>query len=163
MLSLSNCLCVPDHSKNLLSVSALGQKGAKMVFGETCELHCSDDVSFPFVQRNSLYVTKAFPVTSSHFASSPQLDIDLWHCRLGHNNKRDVQKLSKSVTGMKLQNSDISDCFCDICASNKLNRKPACSKTVPRKSSKLELVFSDVKDPMETTSLGGQRCVHRQF
>ena len=78
---------------------------------------------------------------------------------LGHNNKRDVQKVSKSVSGMKLQNSDISDCFCDICASNKLNRKPACSKTVPRKSSKLELVYSDVRGPMETTSLGGQRYV----
>ena len=78
---------------------------------------------------------------------------------MGHNNKRDVQKLSKSVTGMKLQNSDMSDCFCDICASSKLNRKPACSKTVPRKSSKLELVYSDVRGPMDTTSLGGQRYV----
>ena len=159
VLSLSNCLYIPDHSKNLLSVSALGQKGVKVVFGETCEHHCSDDVSFPFVQWNGLHVTKAFSVTSSHFASSPKLDVDLWQCRLGHNNKRDVQKLSKSVTGMKLQKSDVSDCFCDICASSKLNRKPACSKTVPRKSSKLELVYSDVRCPTETTSLGGQRYV----
>ena len=159
VLSLSNCLYVPDHSKNLLSVSALSQKGAMVVFGETCELHCSDDVSFPFVQRNGLYVTKAFSVTSSHFASLPQLDVHLWLCRLGHNNKRNVQKLSKSVTGMNLQNSDFSDCFCNICASNKLNRKPACSKTVLRKSSKLKLVYSDVRGPMETTSLGRQRYI----
>ena len=66
VLSLSNCLYVPDHSKNLLSVSAFGQKGAMVVFGETCEFHRSDDVSLPFVERNGLYVTKAFSVTSSH-------------------------------------------------------------------------------------------------
>ena len=65
VLSLSNCLYVPDHSKNLLSVSAFGQKGAMVVFGETCEFHRSDDVSLPFVERNGLYVTKAFSVTSS--------------------------------------------------------------------------------------------------
>ena len=32
MLNLCDCLCVPDHSRNLLSVSELGQKGAKVVF-----------------------------------------------------------------------------------------------------------------------------------
>ena len=35
VLNLSDCLYVLDHSRNLLSVSALGQKGAKVVFDDT--------------------------------------------------------------------------------------------------------------------------------
>ena len=134
--NLSDCLYVPDQSRNLLSVSALGQKGPKVVFDDTCELRCSDKVSFPFVQRNGLYVTKAFSICSSSFSSAGKVDLDLWHCRLGHNNKRDVQKLSKSVQGMKLHNSNssFSESFCDICAENNLNRKPPSSKMALRKS-----------------------------
>ena len=94
VLNLSDCLYVPDLSRNLLSVSALGQKGAKVVFDDICELRCSDKVSFPFVQRSGLYVTKVYSVCSSNSSSTCKVDLDLWHCRLGHTNKRDVQKLS---------------------------------------------------------------------
>ena len=38
VLNLGDGLYVPDHSRILLSVSALGQKGAKVVFDDTCEL-----------------------------------------------------------------------------------------------------------------------------
>ena len=159
VLNLGDCFYVPDHSRNLLSVSALGQKGAKVVFDDTCELRCSDKVSFPFVQRNGVYVTEAFSVCSSTFSSTCKVDLDLWHCRLGHNNKRDVQNSSKSVKRRKLQNSGFSESFCDICAANKLNRKLPSSKMALRKYSKLELVYFDVRGPMETTSLGGHRFV----
>ena len=159
VLNLSDCLYVPEHSRNLLSVSALGQKGAKVVFDDICELRCSDKVSFPFVQRNGLYVTKVFSVCSSNFSSTCKVALDLWHCRLCHNNKGDVQKFSKSVQAMKLHNSSFSESFCDICAANKLNRKPPSSKMALQKSSKLELFYSDVRGPMETTSLGGHRYV----
>ena len=60
VLNLSDCLYVPDHSRNFLSVGALGQKGAKVVFDDTCELLCSDKVPFPFVQKNGSYVTRGF-------------------------------------------------------------------------------------------------------
>ena len=60
---------------------------------------------------------------------------------------------------MKLYSSIFSESFCDICAANKLNRKPLSSKMALRKSSKLELVYSDVRGLMETTSLGGHRYV----
>ena len=159
VLKLIDCLYVPDHSRNLLSVRALDQKGAKVVFDDTCELHCSDKVSFPFVQRNGLCVTKVFPVCSSNFSSTCKVDLDLCHCRLGHNNKPDVQKLSKSVQGMKLYNSSCSESFCDICAANRLSRKPPSSNMALRRSLKLELVYSDVRGPMETTFLGGHRYV----
>ena len=60
---------------------------------------------------------------------------------------------------MKLQNSSFSESFRDICAANKLNRKTPSSKMDLQKSSKFELVCSDVRGPMETTSSGGHRYV----
>ena len=104
-------------------------------------------------------MTKVSSVCSSNFSSTSKVDLDLWHCRLGHNKKRDVQKLSKSFQGLKLHNSSFSESFCDICAANKLNRKPPSSKMALRRFSKLELVYSDVSGPMKTTSLGGRRYV----
>ena len=88
VLNLGDCLYVPDRWQNLLSVSALGQRRAKIVFDNTCELHCSGKIHFPFVQRNGLYVTKLFSVCSSNFSSTCKSDLALWRCRLGHNNKR---------------------------------------------------------------------------
>ena len=104
-------------------------------------------------------MTKAFSVCSSNISRRCRVDLDLWHCRLGHDNKRDVRKLSKSVQRAKLHTSSFSESFCDIFAPNKLNRKPTSSKMALRKSSKLELVYSDVRGPMETTPLGGHRYV----
>ena len=73
VLTLSDCLHVPDHSRNLMSVSALGQKGAKLVFDDTCELRCSDKVSFRFVQRNGLYVTENFQFVLQTFVARVKL------------------------------------------------------------------------------------------
>ena len=42
VLNLSDCFYFPDRLRNLLSVSAFGQKGAKVVFDDSCELRCSD-------------------------------------------------------------------------------------------------------------------------
>ena len=84
VLNVSARFYVADHLRSLLSVSALAQKGAKVVFDDTCELRCSDKLSFLFVQRNDLYVNKAFSVCSSNFSSTSKADLDLWHCRLGH-------------------------------------------------------------------------------
>ena len=55
-------------------------------------------------QRISLYVTKAFPVCSSKFSNTPRADLNLWHCRFGHYNKRVVHKLSQLVERMKNTN-----------------------------------------------------------
>ena len=104
-------------------------------------------------------VINAISHCSSNFVTSIKEDLDLWQCRLEHNNEKDVLKLSKSVECMKLNCSNVPGCFCDIYAENKMNRKPFNSKSIARKSSKLELVCSDVRGPMETTSLGGQRYV----
>ena len=109
VLNVSACFYVPDRSRSLLSVSALARKGAKVDFDDTCEPHCSDKFSFLFVQRNELYVNRAFSICSSNFSSAPKADLDFWPCRYGHKKNGDVQKLSKLVEIFKLHNSCFSD------------------------------------------------------
>ena len=84
VLNLIDCLYVLGHSRKLLNVNALGQKYAKVVFDDICELRCPDKVSLPFVQSNDLYVTKLFPLCSSIFSSTLGADVDLLRCRLCH-------------------------------------------------------------------------------
>ena len=70
VLSLIKCLYVSEHSRNLLSVSALTQKGAKVVFDDLCELRCSDKVSFPFERGKWLVCYQYFfslLIKFSHF------------------------------------------------------------------------------------------------
>ena len=155
VLNLGDCLHVPHHSRTLLRVSALGQKGAKVVFEDTCDLRSSDNVSFPFVRMNGLYVTKVSSIFSAIFSSTPKVNPDLWHCRLGHNIEHDDQKLIELVEGIKLHHSSFSGCFCDIFAENQLNRKSLSSIVTSRKSSKMQMVYSDVRVSIETTFLGG--------
>ena len=70
-------------------------------------------------------------------------------------NKEDIdiftEVVARSLTaagarqGMKLHNSRSSESFCHICVADILNRKPPSSKMNSRKSSNLELVYSDVR------------------
>ena len=60
---------------------------------------------------------------------------------------------------MKLHISFFYEFFFDICAENKLNRKPLSSEIFSRKSFKFELIYCDVRVPMEASFLGGRRYV----
>ena len=53
--------------------------------------------------------------------------------------------------------SSFSESFCDICAANKLDRKPPSPKMALRRFSTSELAHSDVRGPMKITYLGGHR------
>ena len=86
-------------------------------------------------------------------------NLDLWHCRMEHNNKKVVLKLSKSVEGMKLIDSNVPDCFCDICAEIKMHHKPSNSKGLLENVLSWNWIFSMFVVQLETTSLGCQRYV----
>ena len=68
VLTLSDCVYFSDHPGKLFIVSSLGQKGAQVVFDDSCKLRCSDKVSFPFVQSNGLYVTEVFQFVIQTFS-----------------------------------------------------------------------------------------------
>ena len=82
----------------------------------------------------------------------------LWHHRLGHNNFKIVKRLAHIVSGMSLKHSAFETlCCCEVCKTAKSRRQPVSRKMETRKSSKNDLVFIDILEPMSTTSLGCNR------
>ena len=82
----------------------------------------------------------------------------LWRPRLGHNHFKNVKRLAHHVSGMNLKNSAFDELFCcEVCTISKSRWQPVSQKKEQGKSSKLDLVFTDIFGPMLTISLGGKR------
>jgi transposase InsO family protein len=85
--------------------------------------------------------------------------LELWHRHFGHLNIKGVHALQNMVSGMNLGNMPCprSSFVCEGCIEGKQHRKPFPSDGGMRATKPLEIVHSDVCDPMRTTSLGGAR------
>ena len=152
-IKLSDCLFVPGHSRNLLSVGSFLDKGVRCSF-EKCELTCPNGVKFPFSRQKGLFVIDQY-IAKSFSCEQNSSKLKLWHERLGHFNTQGVVKLSDSVLGIdSLVNCSLD---CSVCPLAKQSKTAVSKVPEPRKGSKLELVYSDVLGPVEVGSLGGKR------
>jgi hypothetical protein len=150
-VKLSNCLYIPDRTRNLLSVSKLADAGAKVSLGGPDVITCNG-ATFPISREGNLYVINGVSAECSHLSISSQV----WHQRLGHNNFTNVHHLQNATTGMKVLKESLS-CHCDVCAEAKAKKQSCNKECIPRKDGKLELVYSDVQGPMQTPSMNGMR------
>ena len=74
--------------------------------------------------------------------------LQLWHERLGHNNKIDIRKLSKQTDSLKFLDRDDE---CDVCNTQKARRSPICQTVGTRASKPLEIVHVDISpEPFES-------------
>ncbi|GJW08910.1 retrotransposon protein, putative, ty1-copia subclass [Tanacetum coccineum] len=76
----------------------------------------------------------------------------LWHCRLGHINKKRIEKLQHD--GLLELIDDESFDVCVSCISGKMERKPF-THTIERADDLLGIIHSDVCGPFRTTSREG--------
>ena len=67
--------------------------------------------------------------------------LQLWHERLGHNNKMDIQKLSEQTVSLKFLDRDDE---CDVCTTQKARRSPKLSTAGTRASKQLKIVHVDI-------------------
>ncbi len=89
-------------------------------------------------------------------AKSSNEGATLWHQRLGHLNMASLTKLEKMVNGMNLKEVPLHH-VCEACIEGKHQRTSFPKDQATRVSKLLELVHSDVCEPMKTTSRGGAR------
>lgn len=166
VVCLKDCLFVPSHSRNLLSVSSFTSRGAKIFFHGSCNIVCKDGTKFPFWLQNGLFLIEGFAIQEALSVTpsggsrqcSPMSDSNLWHKRLGHKGFSDFEIFRKSVLGFNVV-SDLgaktSDC--DVCSLSKAHKQPRSREPEPRRSHVLDLVYSDVMGPVETPSFGGHK------
>ncbi len=86
-------------------------------------------------------------------AKSSNEGTTLWHQRFGHLNMANLLKLEKMVNGMNLKEVPLHH-VCEACIEGK-HQRTSFPKDETTRAKLLELVHSDVCEPMKTTSHRG--------
>ncbi|KAJ9541503.1 hypothetical protein OSB04_028009 [Centaurea solstitialis] len=160
VLELDNCYYIPNMIKNVLSFDLLVDQGFYYKYSYKMIL----------VFKNNIFYFKATPVdglytvnlkdnnSEIYHISKRSKDIEdqtyLWHCRLGHINKKRVELLLK---GGFLGNFDYKPFDnCESCLSGKMTKQPFNSEN-ERATDLLEIIHTDVCGPFSHVARGGYR------
>jgi transposase InsO family protein len=155
-MRMKDVLYVPGLTKNLLSISSLDKKGIKVAFidGEVLmwlKVKTIEDAVVIGTKEDGLYKLKGhLDATLTHSTKSP---CELWHRRLAHIKYKSLPYVSKVVTDL-LEFKVDHEGVCKGCAQGKNINNP-----FPKSNNKaeviLDLIHSDVCDPIPSTSLRG--------
>jgi hypothetical protein len=155
-LKLEEVLYVPGMKRNLVSISALEDKGYKITFskGRVLAWHRDSHISNAKVigvRENNLYRLTIKPVQS--LLHDIIILSDLWHRRLAHIHYRALPAPGKMVTGL-LEIQIHHKGVCKGCSLGK-NVKGSFPRSDNRSKEILDLIHSDVCGPMTIASLNG--------
>ncbi|KAJ9557500.1 hypothetical protein OSB04_012114 [Centaurea solstitialis] len=160
VLELNNCYYIPNMIKNVLSFDLLVDQG----------FYYKYSYKMISVFKDNIFYFKATPVDGLYTVnlkdnnceiyhiSKRSKDIEdqtyLWHCRLGHINKKRVELLLK---GGFLGNFDYKPFDnCESCLSGKMTKQPFNSEN-ERATDLLEIIHTDVCGPFSHVARGGYR------
>ncbi|KAJ9565627.1 hypothetical protein OSB04_001593 [Centaurea solstitialis] len=160
VLELENCYYVPKMIKNVMSFDLLVNQG----------FYYKYDYKMLSVFKNNILYFKATPVNDLYTVnlqdnnkeiyhiSKRSKDIEdqtyLWHCRLGHINKKRVELLLKGGFLGTFNFKPFDNC--ESCLSGKMTKEPF-NKDNERASDLLEIVHTDVCGPFSHEARGGYR------
>jgi len=153
---LENVWYVPDASTRFFSVQAAAQNVYITTLSEKGVVIRSGDGTGVASGKllNDLYVLALRVCIPQHAAevhlATQAETLQLWHERLGHQNKRHIMKVQHDI------NVKASKEFCDGCALGKAHRQSFGTRT-NRPSTVGEQINADVCGPMTETSAGGAR------
>lgn len=156
-LKLLNVLYVPDLRGNLLSVSAIANRGYKIEFDTNSAniLNEKGSVVLKALKRDRMYAVKSIQLYQAKIANTVKATI--WHRRYGHLNYTDLKLLRDrdAVTGLDLPEK-FDPMNCKQCNNAKVHCLPF-PPSSSRAKNTLDLVHSDICGPLQTPSLGGAR------
>lgn len=151
---MKDVLYVPWLKKNLLSISALDAKGMRVAFVDGQVLmwpkgKTIDDATVIGEQEGGLYKLKGQPEQALvHDSMEPS---ELWYRRLAHVHYRALPIARKTVSGLpEIQTKH--EGICKGCAQGN-NVKKAFPSSESKAKGILEIVHSDVCNPMSSSSL----------
>ncbi|KAJ9554596.1 hypothetical protein OSB04_018641 [Centaurea solstitialis] len=160
-LELVDCCYSSDMSRNIISFHALFKQGFHYYFD-----NLNGNI---LVYKDDLFVFKATPYNGVYESvvcdnnlsnvlaidSSNELDdASLWHCRLGHINKKRIAQLQKDGV---LESFDLkSNDGCESCLLGKMTKSPF-TGSLQRGEGLLDLIHTDVCGPFRSTTKDGNR------
>ena len=184
---LNNTLHVPTLGKGLLSVGQLtgAPEDYKLLFdGDSVTIFAAQGFSAPngtilgAIQKgaDNMYKVGISTPTVTDSAMAPPLHSSrgttpvqsffahrgssasrhIWHERLGHLNERDLCRAPRHVEGMIMTPGPRPSGRCEPCILGKMQRAPFPIRA-SRTSRVGQLIHTDIKGPLSTTSKGGHR------
>lgn len=156
-ITIKDVLCVPSLTTNLLSVSQLIKNGNSVVFDDNnCYIRNKMNKLVATAESiNGVYKLKTNE-TECMLAAPAVASAELWHRRLGHINRCDMEKMKNGIVdGLSYPTtSNMLKEKCVTCCEGKQTRLPF-SHVGERSNATLEIVHADLCGPMETKSIGG--------
>ncbi|KAJ9535931.1 hypothetical protein OSB04_un000899 [Centaurea solstitialis] len=160
VLELDNCYYIPNMIKNVLSFDLLVDQGFYYKYDyKMISVFKENIFYFKATPVNGLYIVNLQDNSSEiYHISKRSKDIEdqtyLWHCRLGHINKKRVELLLK---GGFLGNFDYKPFDnCESCLSGKMTKQPFNNEN-ERATDLLEIIHTDVCGPFSHVARGGYR------
>jgi hypothetical protein len=159
LATITQVLHVPKMKNSFISISKLISEGLKVEFdNDGCKVNNVHGIVVAEACREKkLYLlNNNVRKESANVAKSSNEGAIIWHQSLDHLNMTSLKKLQTMVNGMNLKEMPLHH-VCEACIESK-HQKTYFPKDEAIKASKLlELVHSDVCEPMKTTSYGGAR------
>src|SRR5579859_5027981 len=159
-LQLNEVIYAPSMSTNLFSFMAIYDKGYKtrMTPGYGVRIfHREELVATTIRSAGGLFrlrtTNDSYAMAAQVTSVTPELDIDIWHRRMGHLGEDNVRKLAKMVDGMGIKVRTTVG-VCEACLEGKQHRQPS-HQPATRAKEPLELIHSDLCGPIDPTTYGG--------
>jgi hypothetical protein len=159
VLELNNCYCISALSKNIISSSCLEEvdgyeivinnKRYSIYYNGILYAHC------PLVNKLYILDLEDKPIYNSNAKRLQPNDLNptfIWHYRLGHINKKCIEKLHKDglLSSFDFESFDM----CESCLLSKMTKAPFTGQS-ERASDLLGLVHTDVCGPMSSVARVG--------
>lgn len=163
VLSLQDCLFVPNIVRNIISISALCNNGYYLVFEKNqCSLKLNDDLIGTGIMMNGLYYLNTNgsinSIEHTKNARNPKRLRDegnptyMWHLRLGHISEKRIHSLVKDGHFGSLAIEPLPTC--ESCLMGKMTKSPFVGHG-ERAADILGLIHSDVCGPFKSIARGG--------
>jgi len=167
-----NTILAPELEHRILSVSTLQVNKRRIVFDEDgCSIYDScNRLLLKSRMQGRLYVVDAEPYKKGVVLNKisgidkhqKSLPLDVWHRRMMHVSKKKILEMSKADSILGLNVVADNPISCESCLLGKSIRQPFPKnplKDNAQKTEVLELVHSDLMEPVDVESWGGSRYV----
>src|SRR5579859_453666 len=146
-LQLNDVVYAPSMSSNLFSLASAYDRGyeTRMTPGYGVRIFHGEELVATMIRAaGGLFrlrtPTDSFAYAAQVTSATPELDIDIWHRRMGHLGEDNVRKLAKMVDGMGIKVRTTVG-VCEACLEGKQHRQPS-HQPATRAKEPLELIHS---------------------
>lgn len=161
---IDNVLYVPNLEENLLSVNALTEKDAEVIFTKKNVIIKKNNTEILKGKKNTngLYTVELDcnqgDDETSYMSFKKNSAVE-WHRKLGHPGKEKMKKMINIVNGMKISNEEIDNMpECEICIQSKQTRFPFSTQRY-KASNPLEIICTDICGPITPSTWDNKRYI----